>query len=153
MRIALLVFGLLGVVSPPLFAEQNCQGLNKLHWLLGAWQSETSKAQENWQQVSVNSFEGQGLVPGKSSRPVQQESLALLQMSGELFYLAKVKHNALPVAFTVAECKAGYFRAENVQHDFPQWLEYRLLAPEQLQVRVGAKSSGFTVTYVRSHDE
>lgn len=50
-------------------------------------------------------------------------------MGDSIFYLAKVKHNVLPIAFNAAQCSANYVRFENRQHDFPNVIAYTFESP------------------------
>jgi hypothetical protein len=79
------------------------------------------------------------------------ESLRLVAMSGGVYYIAKVSHNAYPVAFALSACSDGRLVFENPTHDFPRRLEYTFTAPDAMTVRVsdgGAK--GFVLEFRRA---
>jgi len=107
--------------------------LQQLSWLSGEWQASMGKSTvlERWQAVSADSFEGEGQTIAADGNIKQQESLRLVQMQQQIFYLAKVSHNPLPVAFKLEECAAGRLKFVNMAHDFPKQLEYILKPVEQ----------------------
>jgi hypothetical protein len=136
--------------------------LEQLTWLSGEWQASMGKSTvlERWQVLSADTFEGDGQTIAADGKVKQQESLRLMQMQQQIFYLAKVAHNPLPVAFKLEECTAGRLKFVNMAHDFPKQLEYILKqsAPEQtakratenqqLQVHVSdAAGKGFTLLF------
>jgi hypothetical protein len=79
------------------------------------------------------------------------EELRLVEMDGGVFYVAKVSHNELPVAFRLVECGADRLVFANPAHDFPRRLEYDRQADGRLSVRVSdGASQGFTLVFVRT---
>lgn len=130
---------------------ESCNTLDALQDFLGTWQSEGEKTQttESWVSVSPSSYEGQSLTRYKSNNTLKDgETLRLLEMSGEVFYLAKVTHNALPVAFKLTVCSAGRFVFENRQHDFPKQLEYVLTGKDELLIKVSdGQKKGFELRF------
>lgn len=132
----------------------NCDSLDRLKWMLGSWEAEAGKNQirETWTQVSAQTFEGVGQTFSKESQTLlQSESLRVLEMSGELFYLAKVTHNPLPVAFKLQNCANGQASFTNPEHDFPNRIDYQLEAPNKMSVEVSDKNGkGFSLTFFRT---
>lgn len=127
-----------------------CSSLTQLNWLIGEWQTEKSASfvNEIWQKVSDDTFEGQGKTNSSS------ESLRLVKMADEVFYLAKVSHNPLPVAFKLSHCKNKQFVFENMQHDFPNKIEYRQINSNVLQVIVSGKAEkSFTIQLYRAQNK
>lgn len=144
MRI-LLMSALLAIAYPS--AAANCDNLGALSWLLGQWQMQKGDKTlwENWQKVSDNSFEGHA--GSNSSKGQSSEDLRLLVMQGQIFYLAKVSENALPVAFALQDCTENSATFVSAGHDFPQRLHYRLDG-QQLHIRVeDLQSKGFTLLF------
>ena len=116
-----------------------CSSIDSLDWLNHRWVSEgkNKTSVERWEKVSPLSLEGAGETFDVSTgERVFSESLRILEMSGEIFYLAKVKDNPLPVAFRLIECSPNKAVFENQAHDFPQRLEYRIVADSTLRVNV-----------------
>ena len=132
-----------------------CDSLAGLRWLLGDWIAEGDRTtfQESWIERGPQTFEGSGIERGKTDGVLKSgESLRLVEMSGGVFYLSKVTHNELPVAFRLTGCDEGRFVFENAVHDFPKRLEYRREGEERLVVRVSdGAEKGFTLEFRRAH--
>jgi hypothetical protein len=144
-----LFLSLVSLVCTPAFAQ--CE-LSSLDPLVGQWQAQTKKSvvSESWHKVSDQSLEGLGQTHDLSGVLKDSEELRLVQMQGSVFYLAKVKHNPLPVAFTLISCQNNKFRFENKNHDFPKQLDYQLLAADSLQVDVSdGEGQGFRLNFKR----
>ena len=76
--------------------------------------------------------------------------MRLVEMSGEIFFLAKVNHNKRPVAFKLTQCLARTAVFENSDHDFPKKLEYKLISGNKLTVTVSdGHDKGFTINFVK----
>jgi hypothetical protein len=119
-------------------AAADCAALEPLRWLLGDWQAEGSKTRfhESWRELDRQTFSGTGIERAKPDGAVKgAEDLRLVQMGDGVFYVSKVTHNELPVAFRLTTCADGVFVFENPAHDFPRRLEYRR-GDDALTVRV-----------------
>jgi hypothetical protein len=130
-----------------------CGSLDAMRWLLGEWLADgkTSTWHETWTETGAKTWEGRGTEtpkadPGKASI----EELRLVEMGDGVFYVAKVSHNDLPVAFRLVECGDGRLVFTNPAHDFPRRLEYERQPDERLRVRASdGANSGFTRDFVR----
>ncbi|ALZ75133.1 DUF6265 family protein [Rheinheimera sp. F8] len=122
LRLVLIPFSLL--LSQPCQAE--CSPATVL---AGHWQSDANQKgsywQEQWSKLDVNNWQGQGRTVNQAGAETGREELRLLRMSGQWFYLAKVSHNPLPVAFALTECSASRLQFDNPAHDFPKRLVYQ----------------------------
>jgi len=141
------------VVMIPSAKAADCTRLSQLDWLLGLWHMDgpNSQVAEHWQQVSDVSFEGRGTTTSKQ-HPGQttSETMRLVEMSGEVFFLAKVPNNHLPIAFAAHSCEPGRVVFSNEGHDFPQYLAYQMTADGVLNVQVSSRSNpGFVLNYAR----
>jgi len=122
--------------------------LEQLTWLSGEWQASMGKSTvlERWQVLSADTFEGEGKTIAADGKIKQLESLRLVQMQQQIFYLAKVSHNRLPVAFKLEECSAGRLKFVNMAHDFPKQLEY-VLTQSSPQLPVPEDKAGYPAAY------
>lgn len=130
--------------------------LDDLIWLLGEWVAENrdNTVVEKWRAVSDSTFEGYGFtLQSEDGKMISHESLRLVAMSGETFYLAKVGHNKMPIPFRLAECKKSLARFENPQHDFPTSITYRLVALDTLSVKVGNGEKQFEILFRRGAEK
>ncbi|WP_337881688.1 DUF6265 family protein [Rheinheimera sp.] len=139
------------LVCLPSLAMADC-GLQQLSSLTGNWLAQQGQNQitERWLRLSHQSMEGWGQTKNAEGKLKDSEELRLLQMQGEVFYLAKVKHNPLPVAFKLTSCEQNLFVFENQSHDFPKKIEYQLQGPKQLRVKVSdGMEKGFSLNFAR----
>lgn len=132
----------------------DCSTLSTIDWLTGQWTSvaEQTVISENWQRLSDTAWEGTGETRDKESGALRgSESLLLVAMSGEVFYVAKVAHNKLPVAFKLTVCGDRTAVFENPGHDFPKKIEYVLNPGGQLTVQVSdGGDQGFEIRFQKS---
>lgn len=147
---ALLVAPL--ALAAPLLGAQPCS-LDSLQWLLGHWVADdgVSITSESWVKVSALTFEGIGQSKSKATNERQHsESLRLIEVASELFYVAKPEQNSLPVSFKLTHCSSKQAVFENPAHDFPQRLEYQLGTTNKMTVTVsGAAGKKFDINFTR----
>jgi hypothetical protein len=139
---------------PVLSGASECAALPVARWIIGDWVAggEKSVFHETWTASGPQTFEGIGSERSMAdSRPVNSEELRLVEMAGGVYYLAKVKHATLPVAFALTECSVDRLVFENTDHDFPRRLEYRHEADGRMVVAVSdGKDKGFTLSFERT---
>ncbi len=126
-------------------AQSQAPNLKDFEWLLGTWKRESAKSVtlESWRKLSERTFEGEGVRRSKATGDsVLVESLLLAEMRGEIFYLAKVAENRLPVAFRLTSLGGGRAVFENPEHDFPQRITYIRNADGSLLVITAGKVGG-----------
>ena len=135
---------------------QTCSTLNEMTNLLGNWQDKNSEGvtTETWHKVSEKSFEGTGSNYNTVTNIKTIESLRLVEMSGEIFYIAKVDKNEFPVSFKLTKCSKQLLQFENSTHDFPKKLTYTFVNPTTSHVVVsGDEGISFEITYTKINDE
>jgi len=149
-------FVLLFLVWQPQVHARGCGTVESLKWLVGDWHSEngTLKINESWQKISAKTFEGYGSTYSiEKNKVVSSETLRLVEMSGEIFYIAKVASNKLPITFKLTSCTANSVIFENSAHDFPQRISYQLKNEQSMIVFVsGEKNKGFSIKFNRADD-
>lgn len=140
------------VAAAPSAEAADCGALESLRWLLGDWRADGGKTSfhESWRELDPQTFSGTGIERANPDGTVKgAEDLRLVAMGGEVFYVSKVSHNALPVAFRLSSCADGLFVFENPAHDFPRRLEYRR-GDDALTVRVSdGAERGFALAFQR----
>jgi hypothetical protein len=150
---AVLAYALFVLLAPGHVVAESCDSLVTIQWLLGRWQAENDGilTHESWSQVSPSTYEGRGEVTRKVSGIRDGvETLRLVEMSGGIYYIAKVSHNDLPVAFRAVSCSDEAAVFANPEHDFPKQLAYRRKTVDGLEVEVSdGASRGFTLEFIR----
>lgn len=146
---------LLAVLCWPAAASAaDCNSLDALRWLAGDWvaHGEDSSFHESWAESAPRTLEGTGIERASADGSVRgTEELRLVQMGDGVFYIAKVAHNALPVAFRLTSCSDGRYVFENPAHDFPRRVEYRHTGEAGLTVQVSdGADRGFTLEFGRT---
>ena len=110
--------------------------------------------QQGQHRVSDKTFEGAGeTFSVKKNKIVNSETLRIVEMSGEIFYLAKVPSNDSPVAFKLTDCTENTAVFENSQHDFPKKISYQYEQNKGITVFVsGENGEGFLIEYTAVKD-
>jgi len=137
-----------------LFAQTG-KNLDELNWLANNWISVGEKftTYENWQKISPITFEGTGLTIKKATNDTTNfESLLLVKMAGEIFYIAKVAHNQFPIGFKLTEYSDSTAVFENPSHDFPTSIEYRKLGTDRIMVKVANDKQHFMLEFKKSEN-
>ncbi len=123
--------------------------LSGLGWLSGEWTARDGTISETWVQVSGRTYEGRGVTRNESGEMV--ETMRLVAMSGDIYFIAKVSHNDLPVAFRLTgTTSTGDYIFENPDHDFPRRIVYTRQADDGLLVTVSdGGTQGFEIRFSR----
>jgi hypothetical protein len=103
--------------------------LEGLAWLLGRWEREarSGTAVEEWRRLGERVFAGEGAMTSAAGERRVFEELLLVEMGGDVFYVAKVSENAYPVPFRLTALEGRRAVFENPEHDFPKTITYSLL--------------------------
>jgi len=103
---------------------------------------------EDWRQVSPQTYEGVGYITLFDGTKRIKEWLRLVSMGGEIFYIAKVGENALPIAFKLEESGEATAVFANAEHSFPRRITYQYQDGKLTAVVEGKKKdSGFRVQF------
>lgn len=144
-------------LSSGAWSAESCRSLDAAHWLPGTWVAIDGDrtVTETWTKMSATTFEGSGVTTkGASQAVVDGESLRLLEMQQGVFYVAKVAHNRLPIAFELTQCSPQRLVFENPAHDFPRRLEYISDGDGAMTVHVtDGASRGFTLNFRRQPEK
>ncbi|MGH8196760.1 MAG: DUF6265 family protein [Steroidobacteraceae bacterium] len=154
MKDALRAMLMVAASGPGIASAGDCSSLDALRWLLGDWVADGNKSSfhESWWELGPRTFEGTGAERSKADGSVQSgEALRLVEMAAGVFYISKVTHNELPVAFRLSECDGDRLVFVNPKHDFPRRLEYQRGGQETLTVKVSdGTAKGFTLNFARA---
>lgn len=137
MRVALL----LTLVSLTLPAAG--QDLGALSWLSGCWAAEGGEpgSVEHWLPPAGGTMLGLSRTV-KKGKTVEHEFLQIrANAEGRLVYIA-LPSGQKETTFTLANASEGTVTFENLQHDFPQRVIYRLLPDDRLAARIEGMRNG-----------
>lgn len=155
-RVLMLLCACAVLGTPGAAGAATCDRLDTASWLLGDWLAlDAVKAiTESWRAAGPDTFEGSGITRSRADdRIIESESLRLVRMAEDVFYVAKVAHNPYPVSFRLVDCPTGRLVFENPLHDFPRKLEYTLLDAGTMTVAVSdGAGKGFTLRFRRQGD-
>jgi hypothetical protein len=106
--------------------KANCQ--TNFNWLLGSWKMNTAKGCiiETWKKQNDTLYIGfSGFVVAKDTLP--EESIELKKIGLNWFFIPTTlnQNEGKPIAFKIIFNKNKEFICENVEHDFPQRINYR----------------------------
>jgi hypothetical protein len=151
-NIAKILVLLISIFSSAFSFEKEYKSLSSLECILGEWISDgdTKSTKEIWIKTSPNTFEGTGTVFDQTTKTTTiVETLRLVMMSDEIFYIAKVSHNEYPIAFKLTSYENSTAVFENRTHDFPKKIVYKLTNKNKMTVTVGDGEKSFTVEFER----
>jgi len=121
---------------------------NSLDWIVGEWQRSDVRpgftARESWEKVSDTLYKGIG-VSMKGTDTTFVEHLRIEFKSDKIFYVADVEENETPTYFELIQLTDKCFVSQNLKHDFPKVIDYRLDVNELIVVisDAGTKKMGF----------
>jgi hypothetical protein len=135
------------VIAPLLFLSSSPRAedtdLASLAWLAGCWASESGEAGsgEQWTPLAGGTMLGVGRTI-KNGKTVEYEFLQIRKnMEGKVVYVA-LPSGQKETTFTATSVAERSVTFENLQHDFPQSIVYRLLSGDRLVVRIEGIQNG-----------
>ena len=119
--------------------------LQNTEWLLGTWESKTSKGilYETWHKTDEQNFNAKCYYLNNSDT-ILFETINLKESEGKLIYTvsAPKEKNEKPVQFTSIKITPNSFIFENKYHDFPQIVSYKKITSDSLIAEVSGKYNG-----------
>ncbi len=118
-------------------------------FLEGTWKVNDQNLYETWKKDNGLSGVGYKLIDGKQKTT---ETLSIKLVDGRLTYSATVpgQNNGTQINFTLNELVKDTLSFENLNHDFPQKIQYYQLSDTSLFVNVrGKEQSGFSYIMIR----
>lgn len=117
---------------------------NELSWLIGSWrtQGDTRYTVETWDREDDDS--GSLVGESKTMRDGSQifhESLVIERRAGGMYYVASPQGQPTH-AFPLLEMGRAHAVFEDVTHDFPHRISYRLETPDVLVAQIFGKQGG-----------
>ncbi|MCQ9633526.1 DUF6265 family protein [Chryseobacterium sp. WG23] len=120
--------------------------IKKLEWLLGTWETKTTKGSlyETWTQKSSTELQGESYYL-KNKDTIHFESVRLVEKDRKLHYIVSVKgqHDEQPVDFiSTPGSNPTSLVFENRQNDFPQTITYKKIRKDSLFAEISDLMNG-----------
>ncbi|MBX2965286.1 MAG: hypothetical protein KF845_04010 [Cyclobacteriaceae bacterium] len=139
-RIFLAVTGITALYG---WAEQ--KQIDKASWLIGTWESKTSRGSlyETWSKVNDSEFYGKSYML-REKDTVVFESIQLVQKQEGLFYMPTVRNqnDGQAVTFKSKLVTDDKLVFENPEHDFPQRIAYTKISQDSLVAEISGVRNG-----------
>ena len=141
----IIKFGVALSITILLLSFCNTSQIHKVDFLVGTWKVEGKETYESWKK------EGDKLIGESFKKRGDQkyvtETLEIKKEGKKWVYIATVKNqnNGQGISFTLQEVKNDLYSFENLVHDFPKKIQYKILSKNSLQVSVlGEGDKGFS---------
>ena len=134
-KFLLLLFVLLSGFGASSIEQRKAPSIKQLHWLKGKWSRVSAGVEhiETWQIKKDSLLEVEGYYLKSDNKKVT-EKLSIRWEKGELYYVADVPENKMPVYFknTILNDSVAVF--ENRSHDYPNKITYIKESKRSFQV-------------------
>lgn len=146
-----LFFALLAMISYNTYGQNT--NLQKVDFLIGTWKMEGKEVYESWKKIT-NKLQGQSYQIKNGQKHVT-EKLEIKLKDKVIIYTATVfdQNEGRAIPFELKSLKKELFSFENLQHDFPKKIQYKIINKNELFVSVlGENDSGFSFKLIKQID-
>lgn len=119
--------------------------INQISWLIGTWEGIDDNELlfvEVWTKGEGTWMNGKGATITPDGDTLFKETLKIELVEGTPYYVATVPENPGPVLFKLVESSETHCVFENLDHDFPQRIEYKLETNSTLFVKLEGVENG-----------
>ena len=154
---AVLLAVIVSIVSPAHGLAQDARAsIQSLTWLSGCWElnipEKKTSSTEQWMKPAGGMMIGAGRTV-KDGKVLDYEFLRTVEEADGVFYIAKPTENKDETKFKLVKSSAWEVVFENLAHDFPQRVMYKLTG-DKLNARIegtkDGKTRGVDFPYTRS---
>jgi len=121
------------------------QPIEKASWLIGTWENKAVRGSvyESWSMLNENELSGRSFMI-KDQDTIVFEHIRLVQEGDMLVYIPTVEdqNNKLPVRFTQKSVTDSELIFENMNHDFPQVIQYTRITKDSLVAEISGEIRG-----------
>jgi hypothetical protein len=125
--------------------KQETVSLTQFDWLIGDWVNTTDEFEfyESWKKDSDNLYIGESFMTIEGDT-VFSEFVDLELNKNEIFYRVSVsdQNNGIAVSFKLVSSDNQKFVFTNPEHDYPQTIVYRYVAPDSLYAHIEGNLDG-----------
>lgn len=143
------VIGILLILTSSLACSQK-NNIKNLNFLIRTWKAENKNSYEIWQKKS-NKLHGSSYKI-KNEQKIISEKLEIKEIENDIIYKATVfnQNNGKGIPFKLKVLENSIFSFENIKHDFPKKIQYKILNEKELYVSVlGANNTGFSYKLIK----
>lgn len=127
-------------------SDKNFKQLEKMNWLVGQWENNTSNGllTETWKKDNDSTFLGESYFINNKKDTVHSESIILKQLKDELIYSPTVngQNNDESVDFKLSSAIENSFSFENPKHDYPQKIVYKKVNENSFVASISGMQQG-----------
>lgn len=115
----------------------------------GTWRDSVSGIYETWEKAGDKHLKGYSYEIKNGEKQIS-EYIDLSVKGNDLVYTVSIKNqnNKKPVSFVLSATDSVYTFV-NPGHDFPTYIRYLIISPNELKAIVGNKNRSFTLNYRR----
>lgn len=119
--------------------------INAANWLLGNWESKSVEGNltESWKKANDSTFQATSYFI-KEKDTLHFETIILEQKGEKVTYYATVQgqNEDKPIAFKLKTASEKELLFENLQHDYPQIINYTPITADSLVVKISGMQQG-----------
>lgn len=131
--------------------------IDKSKWLLGNWQKVDSSGilLESWSVQNDSTMVGSSYFITSRGDTIHSEAIELSENQEHLIYTATIKgeNNDNPIPFLLTESTDSLLLFENVKHDYPKKIKYKLNSNKTITAtisgKVGGQESSETYSFIK----
>jgi hypothetical protein len=116
------------------------QPIDKLQWLIGSWKAidKNGTSTEVWKRSNDSTYNATSGMPNKDGKTVPFENIELVYKNNRYYYIVTAvdQNDNKPITFAIAKISRNGFVAENMQHDFPKRISYKLINKDSIQASI-----------------
>lgn len=119
--------------------------INAANWLLGNWENKSVEGNltESWKKANDSTFQAASYFI-KEKDTLHFETIILEQKGEKVTYYATVQgqNEGKPIAFKLKTASEKELLFENLQHDYPQKINYTSITADSLVVKISGMQQG-----------
>ncbi len=128
--------------------------LKQVHFLAGTWKMEAKENYESWEKLD-NKLVGESFKIRNGEKHIS-ETIEINIQNNAIVYTPTVfnQNEGKGIPFVLKSNQGNLFSFENVNHDFPKKIQYKILSETELYVSVlGDDDKGFSYTLIKQSNK
>jgi hypothetical protein len=123
------------ILSAYVVSDNSKKAFKRLYSLEGTWKMKTKKGAicEEWEKANKNYLQSKGYVVNGTDTIIT-ERVALQRSKNDIFYTSIVEdqNKKKPIVFTLTKAESNTFVFENLKHDYPKRIVYKIVTADSL---------------------